>query len=88
MDNKELERTLRALANGRRLRIVRLLKKRKELPVGGIAEAIKLSFRATSRHLVTLSSANILDKEQRNVHMFYRLAHPLPAAAERILSLL
>ncbi|HEY4516576.1 MAG TPA: metalloregulator ArsR/SmtB family transcription factor [Candidatus Paceibacterota bacterium] len=88
MDDKGLERTLKALANRRRIRIVRLLKKRKEMSVGSIAEAIKLSFRATSRHLATLSSANVLDKEQRSVQMLYRLAHPLPPAAEKIVSLL
>ncbi len=40
---KELERTLKALANRRRLAIIQHLKKNREAKVSDIAEAIKLS---------------------------------------------
>ena len=48
---KEAEKILKALANARRLAIVKYLRKEKEATVGDIAEAIKLSFKATSKHL-------------------------------------
>ena len=83
---KEFERVLKALANKRRLAIMRLLKKRKELPVGDIASAIKLSFKATSRHLAVLFAADIVEREQRSVQMFYRIASPLPEPAGKIIS--
>lgn len=88
MADKEMERTLKALANGRRLAILRLIKKRKEMPVGDIAHGIKLSFKATSRHLGRLSSADIVEKEQRGIQMFYRLASGLPEYVQKVLSLL
>ncbi|OGG51386.1 hypothetical protein A2704_03390 [Candidatus Kaiserbacteria bacterium RIFCSPHIGHO2_01_FULL_54_36b] len=86
--DKELERILKALANSRRLSILRFLKKRKEASVGTIAEKIKLSFKATSRHLARLSAIDVVDKEQRSLQMFYRIADTPPEAARRIISLL
>jgi len=72
---KNLERILKALANKRRLEIIKSLKREAgyELSVGEIAEKIKLSFKATSRHLKILSEADILEKEQRNIQVFYRI---------------
>ncbi len=71
---KEVERVLKALANRRRLEIVKYLKKEKEATVGDIAEAIKLSFKSTSRHLAVLFSADIVEKEQRSIEVWYRLS--------------
>ena len=71
---KELERILKALANRRRLAIIKLLKNRKEASVTEIAERIRLSFKATSKHLNILSRVDLLDKEQRSLAVFYSLA--------------
>ncbi|OGF62202.1 hypothetical protein A2926_00070 [Candidatus Giovannonibacteria bacterium RIFCSPLOWO2_01_FULL_44_40] len=73
---KNLERLLKALANRRRLEILKVLKKEREgeLSVGEIAERIGLSFKATSRHLSILIGADILEKEQRGLRVFYKLA--------------
>ena len=67
---KELERSLKALANKRRLAILKYLKQKKEAPVGEIAEAIKLSLRATSKHLGVLASVDIVEKDQRSLQIF------------------
>jgi len=80
------EKILKALANKRRLAIIRYLKTKKEASVGDIAEHIKLSFKSTSRHLAILSGADILDKEQRNVSVFYSLASNLPNLAGVVIS--
>ena len=85
---KEIEKQMKALANKRRLAILKFLKKTKEATVGGIAEEIKLSFKSTSRHLSVLYAAGIVEKEQRNVEVFYRLASPLPLATKAVLPLL
>ena len=74
MRDKELERTLKAFANIRRLQILRYLKQEKEAFVGNIADHIRLSFKATSKHLVILSMSDLVEKEQRSVQMFYRLS--------------
>jgi len=64
---------LKALANRRRFAIVDILRKNKEQSVGEISDGIKLSFRATSKHLSVLTNADILEKEQRGLQMFYSL---------------
>ncbi|MEK7129135.1 MAG: metalloregulator ArsR/SmtB family transcription factor [Patescibacteria group bacterium] len=88
MREKELERSLKALANKRRLAILRFIRKEKEVSVGGIADEIKLSFNATSKHLGILASANILEKEQRSLQVFYKISDDLPEIVRRIISLL
>ena len=71
---KELEKVFKALANRRRLAIIMYLRNRKEAPVGDIAARIKLSLKATSKHLGLLAAVDILDREQRSSQMFYRLS--------------
>ncbi|MEK7115543.1 MAG: metalloregulator ArsR/SmtB family transcription factor [Patescibacteria group bacterium] len=88
MKEKEIERCLKALANIRRLSIVRYVKKENESNVSDIANEIKLSFAATSRHLNLLASADILDREQRGLEMFYYISQSLPEPARRIISIL
>jgi DNA-binding transcriptional ArsR family regulator len=79
-DLRELERILKALANKRRLAIVACLKEKGEASVGDIAEHIKLSFKATSKHLGVLYAAYVVEREQRSLQMIYKLSstpHPL-----------
>jgi DNA-binding transcriptional ArsR family regulator len=71
---KQLEKKLKALANARRLLILKFLKTRREANVQSIAEFLKLSFKATSRHLRVLFLAEIIEKEQRSTSVYYQLA--------------
>lgn len=82
---RETERTLKALANRRRLAIVWFLTKQKEASVGDIAEKIHLSLKATSKHLGILASVGIVDRDQRSLQMFYRLSVSIPAIARHII---
>jgi DNA-binding transcriptional ArsR family regulator len=81
---KKTERTLKALANKRRLEIVLYLRRNKEATVGEIANTIELSFKATSKHLGVLASADIVDKEQRSLEMWYYLSKTIPKIAKHI----
>ena len=83
-----MERSLKALANKRRLAIARFIKKKKEAAVGEIAGEIKLSLKATSKHLGVLYSADILEREQKSLQGFYRLADNLSELPRRVISLL
>jgi DNA-binding transcriptional ArsR family regulator len=74
MQERELEKVLKAFANRRRLAIVKYLKVKHEATVSSIAAAIKLSFRSTSKHLGVLSVADVVDREQRSLTVYYRLA--------------
>ena len=77
MNERRLERYLKALANRRRLAILSYLKRDPAANVGGVAHEIGLSFRATSRHLLLLERVGILDKTQRNKEVFYRVSEKL-----------
>jgi len=88
MKDSEIERVLKALANKRRLMILRFLKIKKESSVSDIASQIKLSLKSTSRHLSVLFGADILEREQRNLQVFYKLSGGMAESAKRIVSLL
>jgi len=78
MNEVELERELKVLGNRRRLTILNLLRRKKGLTVGGVADSIRLSLTATSRHLNMLERAGFLEKEQRSLEVFYRIAEAPP----------
>ncbi|MEK7208494.1 MAG: metalloregulator ArsR/SmtB family transcription factor [Patescibacteria group bacterium] len=75
---KEYERVLKAIANRRRLAIIAFLKKKHAATVGDIAEHIKLSFTSTSKHLNILARADILDKQQQSLEVYYFLGPHIP----------
>ena len=81
---KETEITIKALSNKRRLLIVRFLRGKRSAPVGEIATSIKLSFKATSKHLSILYSAGIVEKEQVSLQMLYRLSPEMSHVAKYI----
>ena len=87
-NERELEKHLKALANRRRLAILKHLKTHREAPVGEIADKINLSLKATSKHLGILRALDIVEKEQRSLQMFYRLAGTNSPAVKHIISLL
>jgi DNA-binding transcriptional ArsR family regulator len=71
---REIEKILKLLANKRRLIILKYLHKVKEAKVGDIADELRISFKATSKHLALLFSADILEREQRSLQMWYKLS--------------
>ena len=85
---KELEKSLKALANRRRLAILKYLKQNKEASVSEIAGEIHLSLKATSKHLGVLAASDIVERDQRSLQMFYRISRDQKSAVRRILSLL
>ncbi len=85
---REMEKSLKAFANRRRLAILKYLKASGEASVGVIAAEIKLSFKATSKHLGVLSTVDIVEKNQKSSHIFYHLAATQIPPAKHIISLL
>lgn len=86
MNEKELERIFKALANKKRLAILRVIKNEKEISVADISDKIKLSFTSTSKHLRILALANILEKDQRSLQVYYSLAPNLPMIVRSAIS--
>ena len=87
MQEKELEKQLKALANYRRLRIVKYLQKNIKASVSSIAKEIKLSFKSTSRHLAVLRAAEMVVVEQQSLMVFYSLSHPKGEVLKQIINL-
>jgi DNA-binding transcriptional ArsR family regulator len=85
---KDTEKLLKALANRRRLAILKFLNKTSKASVGQVAREIKLSFKATSKHLGLLRSADVLDREQVNLQMFYSLSRPLSGVVKSVIDVL
>jgi DNA-binding transcriptional ArsR family regulator len=85
---KNLQRIYRVLGNARRFAIVQLLLKRKELSVGTIAAAMKLSITATSQHLNALANADILEKRQEGLTVYYSVSHTPDHAVKGVLNLM
>lgn len=88
MTTKELEKILKAVANHRRLSILKYLQRTKKANVGDIADHLKLSFRSTSRHLAILKAVDLIDKEQKGVEMVYNLEQSLPSVIKNIIDTL
>jgi DNA-binding transcriptional ArsR family regulator len=84
----ELEKLLKALANRRRLAILIFLKHGGEASVGAVAQEIKLSFRSTSKHLGVLRAVGILEREQRNLQMFYTISRGVRVPVDRVINFL
>jgi len=85
---RELEKQLKALANRRRLAILKYLRDKGEAPVAEIAEEINLSFKATSKHLGVLAARGIIDRDQRSRQMFYCLVDKQSSTVKHVLLLL
>lgn len=87
MKEKEIERILKALANKRRLAIIKYLQINRRASVGDVAEAIKLSFKATSKHLLILDHVDLVEKEQVGLTVIYFLSKEGRSVVGTLLSL-
>lgn len=88
MKEVEMERLLKPLSNRRRLRMLTYIRKKKSAHVGQIADAMRLSLTATSRHLSLLERVGYLEKEQENLYVYYRIAPDAPDIFFNMLSAL
>ncbi|HBH16664.1 MAG: Transcription activator HlyU [Parcubacteria group bacterium GW2011_GWD2_43_10] len=75
---RELQKILRILGGHKRVEIIKLLLNGEELSVGEIASQIKLSHTATSKHVVMLRQAGLLDRRQAGFEAKYWLEKDLP----------
>lgn len=87
MNHAEIELLLKPLANRRRLAILHFLSKHKEANVGAIADTIRLSLTATSRHLAILEGTGFLEKDQRSLNVYYRISTKASSVLRAVLAL-
>lgn len=88
MNEKELEKVFKSLANKRRIIILKFIKKSGRASVGDVSKAIKLSFKATSKHLIILSNVDFLEKEQNGLEVFYSINKNNHQILSKLLSIL
>ncbi len=85
---KEFEKQYKALANSRRLLIVKFLKTRNRASVGQIAKEIKLRIKSTSKHLRVLAGVDFVDREQQSLQVYYFLPNTKPEILHNFIKLL
>lgn len=85
---RHLEKQYKALANARRLAILKYLKNRQKASVGEIAREIKLRIKSTSKHLRVLAAVDFLDHEQQSLHVYYFLPQTKPPLLKQTLAFL
>lgn len=83
---KKIETSIKSIANYRRLAIIALIKRNKEMSVGDIAEELKISIQSVSRHLKLLERADVLSSDQRGLLVYYFLNKPLSNFLSNIIS--
>jgi DNA-binding transcriptional ArsR family regulator len=88
MQPKEAEKIFKALANRRRLAIVKALSSKGRLRVSDIAEEINLSYKATSKHLQILKQVGFAEDEQIGLEQYYSLTAPQHSTLKHALSVL
>ena len=88
MKDKNIEKVMKALANRRRLAILKYLNKFGKARVGDISREIRLSFKATSKHLGVLKIADLVHFEQISLSVFYSLHRPIHPILKTTLILL
>ena len=74
---KDLEKLCKALANRRRLAILKYLNGRTKASVGDIA-----------KHLRILAACDLVEHEQQSLYVFYSLPKHKPALLKQILNLM
>jgi DNA-binding transcriptional ArsR family regulator len=70
---RDAERVYKAIANRKRIAIIRSLKSG-SATVGELAASIKLSIKATSRHMQILKTAGFIVSEQSGLYVHYELS--------------
>jgi len=77
----------KALSNINRLKIIKLLADGRSLNVTEIANALKISLKATSKHLIILTNLDILENSGKHGHVFYRLNQNPPHDLKKAINL-
>jgi len=71
---KDLEKFFKAVANYRRLKILKHLLSGEKATLEELAQAADLSYRSTSKHLLLLESRGFLSRETLGLKVIYKIA--------------
>ena len=76
------------LSNINRLEIIKMLRKTKSLPVFKIAEILKISEAATSKHLILLKNLDVLDSTGKDNNVYYSINPLMPTDFKSVIELI
>ena len=85
---KKISQSLKCLTNEHRLTIVLFLKNRKSASVGDISDHVRISFKATSKHLFYLVKSGILVRHYDGPFVMYSLSANLSELINNLVSIL
>jgi len=85
MGERSQEVLFKALANRRRLSIIRYLKRNGEKSVSDISDVIDVSIKSTSKHLLILSNANLTIEKKKGFYVLYRIKEDLRQLSRQII---
>lgn len=85
---EKLSGELTVVADRNRLAILKFLKRKETASVGRVADNLKISFKATSKHLLFLVKKRILQRQKDGPFVMYHLSPNLPKSVREILRLL
>ncbi len=85
MEINQAEKVLKALANRRRLKIIKYVARNGRATVSELAEHLNLSFKSTSKHIAVLKNADVVDSEQISLSRFYTLTRPMSSLTKEII---
>lgn len=78
----------KAFNNIHRLKIVALLARAGDMHVTGIADDLKISQKAVSKHLIHLQRLDVLNSFGRNNHVYYSINQDMPSDFRKTIRLL
>ena len=73
---KELIKTIKALSDEIRLRIINLLSQHQELCVCEMVDALGIPQSTISRHLIVLKNTGLVEDRKQGLWVLYKLSHP------------
>lgn len=82
---KDWEKIFKALGNVNRLNIIKALHRARVLTVTNVADQLKISFKATSKHLNMLKHLDMLQSEAKYGQVYYSLNPDVRADVRYIL---
>lgn len=85
MELRSLEKLYKAVANKRRLALLQILSRHRDLSVMDLADKIKLTFRSTSKHLQVLAGEGLVEPIRSGTYVAYRISSNLAPAQRRLL---
>ena len=78
----------KTLGNINRLKIIKLLSEGRQLSVSDIADDLKISQKAVSKHLIMMHNLDVLHNIGKDGHVFYFLNVNMPKDFEKVVKLL